>query len=261
LRASARSQDYQRLFEAHRSVASRLPGLEERLGHRFRDQELLLEALTHRSALMERGTEQLRLPWNERLEFLGDAVLGLAVSRRLMERGRDFAEGELSRIRSAVVNEGALAVCARAVGLGACLLLGRGAALAGGRDRDSLLANGLEAVLGAVFVDAGFAAADAVVGRLLGARLDGDLTAMVTADFKTMLQEITQDRLKLTPTYEVIESFGPDHDKVFEVRVLVGSREVGRGRGPSKKRASQEAARHAVETLGTAAFESWGTPC
>ena len=207
---------------------------------------------------MERGAETLRLPWNERLEFLGDAVLGLAVSRRLMERGRDFAEGELSRIRSAVVNETALAVAARALDLGSCLVLGRGAALAGGRDRDSLLANGFEAVLGAVFVDGGFTAADAVVGRLLEPRLAGDLTAMVAADFKTMLQEITQDRLKLTPTYEVTSAVGPDHEKVFEVRVLVAQREVGRGSGPSKKRASQEAARHAVSALGT---EDWGAPC
>lgn len=194
-------------------------------------------------------TTPLDLPWNERLEFLGDAVLGLAVSRRLMERGEGLAEGELSRVRAALVNEESLAELARALEVGKTLVMGKGAALSGGRGRDSLLADALEAVIGAVFVDGGFAAADAVVGRIFAETLAGDLRLLVQLDYKTMLQELTQDRLKVTPTYEVMTETGPDHDKIFAVRVLVAGEERGRGSGASKKRASQDAARQALEAL------------
>jgi len=246
--------------------------LQERVGHRFADLTLLYEALTHRSALMELGApttskgggtvragsrdcQPLDLPWNERLEFLGDAVLGLAISRRLMERGSDsrpLAEGELSRIRASLVNEESLAELARELELGKFLVMGKGAALSGGRDRDSLLADVLEALFGAVFVDAGFDVADALVGRLFQALLADDLRLMVQTDYKTMLQEMTQEKLRQTPTYEVTTEFGPDHDKVFEVKVLVAGKELGRGQGGSKKRASQEAARQATIHLSSA---------
>lgn len=197
------------------------------------------------------GGQALDLPWNERLEFLGDAVLGLAVSRRLMERGEELAEGDLSRIRAALVNEESLAELARELDIGSYLVLGKGAAQSGGRGRDSLLADALEALVGAVFVDGGFDAADRLVGRIFAAALAGELRLLVQTDFKTMLQELTQDKLKTTPTYEVAMENGPDHDKVFEVRVLLDGRELGRGKGASKKRASQVAARHALDQLMT----------
>ncbi len=202
------------------------------------------------------GQRPLDLPWNERLEFLGDAVLGLCVSRRLMENGRLLAEGELSRIRAALVNEESLAEVARRLELGKYLVMGKGASLSGGRDRHSLLADALEAMIGAVFVDAGYAAADALCGIFFDEVLSGDLTLLVQMDFKTMLQELTQEQMKLTPSYEVISETGPDHDKIFEVKVLVHGDELGRGHGGSKKRASQEAARHAVERLRSSKGEA-----
>lgn len=212
---------------------------------------LLFEALIHRSALVELSSGQgaLDLPWNERLEFLGDAVLGLCVSRRLMERNLGLAEGELSKIRAAVVNEESLAEIARGLKLGSFIALGKGAAQGGGRERDSLLADALEAVIGAVFSDAGYVAADQLVGQLVDPILSDDLSHLIRTDFKTALQELTQERLKVTPTYEVIEANGPDHAKVFTVRVLIGSKEMGRGQGASKKRASQVAAHNATLNL------------
>lgn len=267
-----RQSDYQRLWASHQRIFTRLDVLQERVGHTFADLALLYEALTHRSALMELSSASLQgsnlaaakvvgaqsgaypspphsldLPWNERLEFLGDAVLSLAVSQRLMRRSEDLAEGDLSRIRAALVNEESLAEVARSLELGKFLVMGKGAVQSGGRNRDSLLADGLEALIGAVFVDAGFTAADLVVGRLLKTDLTGDLTSLVQTDFKTMLQELTQEKLKLTPTYLVVAEAGPDHAKLFTVQVMISGRSLGQGQGASKKRASQEAARHAIE--------------
>jgi ribonuclease-3 len=266
-----RQGDYQRLWAGHQRIFTRLDVLQERVGHSFADLALLYEALTHRSALMELNGASMReiklgvgqlagaatalavaphslnLPWNERLEFLGDAVLNLAVSQRLMQRSEDLAEGDLSRIRAALVNEEALAEVARGLELGKFLLMGKGAVQNGGRNRDSLLADGLEALIGAVFVDAGFNAADQVVGRLLKADLTGDLELLIQTDFKTMLQELTQEKLKLIPTYLVIGESGPDHAKSFTVQVVINGHALGQGYGASKKRASQNAARHAIE--------------
>ncbi|MEN9835267.1 MAG: ribonuclease [Pseudomonadota bacterium] len=245
--------------------------LQERAGHRFADLTLLYEALTHRSALMElsgagpqRGATSRRapilssspsLPWNERLEFLGDAVLGLAISQRLMEGGDKLAEGDLSRLRAMLVNEENLADQARQLQLGKFLIMGKGTTQTGGRNRDSLLADALEALIGAVFVDGGFAAADALVGRIFAGQLKGDLAQYKRSDYKTQLQELTQAHNKQTPVYEVAQESGPDHAKVFEVRCLVSGQELGRGRGASKKRASQEAAKLAISSFKQVAKE------
>jgi dsRNA-specific ribonuclease len=166
-----------------------------------------------------------------------------------MERNLGLAEGDLSKIRAAVVNEESLADMARSLELGNFIVLGKGAAQGGGRERDSLLADGIEAVIGAVFSDAGYFAADKLVGQLVDPILSDDLSHLIRTDFKTALQELTQERLKVTPTYEVIEANGPDHAKVFTVRVLIGSKEMGRGQGASKKRASQVAAHNATLNL------------
>lgn len=245
-------QRYEKLWEANRKVYQRLDGLQERIGHRFKAPHLLFEALTHRSALTELGGDRTLyagLPWNERLEFLGDSVLGLAITRRLMESSEVHAEGELSRMRAALVNEESLAEVARRIGLGDCLLLGRGAEASGGRGRDSLLADALEALIGAVFNDGGFPAADTVVGCLFSDSFGARLQALAQSDFKTMLQEFTQERMRMTPRYDVVREFGPDHDKQFEVVVVLGEKELGRGVGASKKRASQVAAREAFDNL------------
>ena len=225
--------------------------LGQRLGHEFADPTLLLRALTHRSTITEgdAAVQALGLESNERLEFLGDAVLGLSISRRLMAQQGLGGEGALSRVRAALVNETALAAIAQSVGLGSALILGRATAKAGGGLRASVLADALEAVIGSVFVDGGFDSAAALVDRLFAHRLTGDLAVLVEPDFKTKLQEWTQDRYKSVPVYTVATATGPDHAKTFEVEVRLAGRLLGTGRGGSKKRASQEAARSALSEL------------
>jgi ribonuclease III len=245
---SWRPADFNPLWERYPGILESLGLLQERLGHRFADVTLLFEALTHRSALNDlvATTTSTSLPWNERLEFLGDAVLGLAVSRRLMERREQFAEGQLSRMRASLINQRSLAKAARALEVGRFLLLGKGAVRTGARSQESLLADAMEALIGAVFSDGGFEAADLVVGRMVDHLLAGDLSHLIQMDYKTVLQELSQERFRITPTYEVLESQGPDHAKEFLVRVMIGAREVGLGRGPSKKLASQIAAQEAT---------------
>jgi ribonuclease III len=172
-----------------------------------------------------------------------------------MEGGDKLAEGDLSRLRAMLVNEENLADQARQLQLGKFLIMGKGTTQTGGRNRDSLLADALEALIGAVFVDGGFAAADALVGRIFAGQLKGDLAQYKRSDYKTQLQELTQAHNKQTPVYEVAQESGPDHAKVFEVRCLVSGQELGRGRGASKKRASQEAAKLAISSFKQVAKE------
>jgi ribonuclease-3 len=224
----------------------RVAELEARLGVALPDRGAALEALTHTSYVNENPGEGARD--NERLEYLGDAVLDLAVSDLLMRRLPDAREGELSRLRAAVVREEVLAEAARTVGLGALLLLGRGEERTGGRDKASLLADAFEAVLGALYVGAGYGAALATVERLLGAAIQG-AAAGALGDYKTRLQELAQARWRATPAYRVAAEKGPEHDKTFEVEVAVQGTLRGRGRGRSKKEAEQAAAREALEAL------------
>lgn len=211
----------------------------------------MYESLTHRSALQEFECADglSTLPWNERLEFLGDSVLGLSVSKKLMTKKECFAEGELSRIRAAVVNEEALATIAREYELGQYLLLGKGARASGIKNQDSILADALEAVIGAVFQDGGFTVADELVQRIMGSRLVGDVKHLVQTDFKTALQELSQEKLKNTPDYILVKESGLAHKKKFQVSVQIDGIEYGTGSGTSKKRASQEAARAAMDHL------------
>jgi ribonuclease III len=217
------------------------------LGHVFSRPELLAQALTHRSHVNETGEPQTQ--HNERLEFLGDAVVNLSVGYQLMERLPQAREGELSKLRAMIVNESSLARTADELGLGACLRLGRGEEQTGGRKKSSILSDAFEALMGAVFVDAGFVAADAAIRRLLGplvaTAVDGDLER----DHKTRLQELVQAQWRVAPRYEVVEERGPDHAKVFTVAVFVGDRQVARAEGHSKKAAEQTAARRALAAL------------
>lgn len=230
-------------------VSSAWNALEQRIGHRFSDRELLARALTHRSYANE--SRNPSIGDNERLEFLGDAVLDLIIGYRLYVMHSEADEGELSRLRAELVSEPSLARQARALALGDCLLLGRGEDRSGGRDRDSLQANGLEAVIGAVFLDAGYAAAEAVVGRLFASLL---LTVAASADqdYKTRLQELLQARRRPRPDYLLVASSGPDHQRHYEVEVSADGTALGRGEGATKKRAEQEAARCALEYLESA---------
>jgi len=280
---------YQKLREKNPAPFKRLDALEVELGHQFQNRLLLYEAMTHRSAVGELASRLLRilaeaeqpagevqpkpakrrrsvavapevtLPWNERLEFLGDAVLGLVISAALIRRAEAYPEGTLSKIRASLVNEAALASVARKLGIGTCVFLGKGEARAGGRERDALLADTLEALLGAIYLDSGFEAAEQVVGRLFEDKLSGTLTPMLSGDFKTVLQELAQGLYKEVPAYKVTAETGPDHAKTFEVVVCVAGRTIGSGRGASKKRASQAAARDALMHLSKDG-ESAGAP-
>lgn len=221
--------------------------LEARLGHRFRDRSLLLEALTHRSYVNEHLAEEPRD--NERLEFLGDAVVGLAVSQILMRLSPEAQEGHLTRKRAAVVNEHALAGLGHRLGVGAALRLGRGEDQLGGRTRPSVLADAVEAIFAALYLDGGLEAALAVIQQEMGEMLS-EVSAVEPTDPKSLVQELTQDRWGKTPRYALVAERGPDHEKEFEVEIFIEERSYGRGTGKSKKAAEQAAAREALRRLG-----------
>ena len=214
------------------------------LGHTFVEERLLRRALTHRSYVNECEDESVRD--NERLEFLGDAVIDLVLSAALMEAYPDAREGELSKMRAALVSEEALAEMARELGLGDALRLGRGEEISGGRAKPSILSNAFEAVVAAVYLDAGFEAARQMLIRLFSFE---DLDVLTRVDPKTELQQLVQGLEHKTPTYRLVATSGPDHDKQFLVELQVEARVLARGRGRTKKEAEQEAARIALADL------------
>ena len=219
--------------------------LEKALGIRFKASDLRDSALTHRSFAFERG-----LPvTNERLEFLGDAVLGLVVTDLVYRAFPDRSEGELAKLRAAMVNMTTLAEVARELGLGEALLLGKGEEQSGGRDKASILADALEAVLGAVYLDLGMKQAVTLIERLFWPRVGAYVRGEGDRDYKTILQELAAQDLGRLPEYRVAER-GPDHEKEFTATVFIGGRELGRGVGRSKKEAEQRAARQAYDQLG-----------
>lgn len=224
----------------------RLAVLEGILGYEFRDRGLLERALRHASYCNEqsRPPGATRLEDNQRLEFLGDAVLSLTVSQRLMARFPEAHEGDLSVTRAQVVSEEGLSAMAKQLGFGDWLLLGKGEEKSGGRAKPKILADAFEAIMAAVYLDGGFEAANALVERLLTERILG-AEIKNFYDFKTRLQETAQARLKATPIYKVVQELGPDHDKRFVVAVTIGEDEWGRAVGNSKKQAEQMAAAEA----------------
>jgi len=239
------------LRSSHRPDAAPLGGpdraearLAERLGHRFADPGLLELALSHRSWCGERDGA----PSNERLEFLGDAVVGLVVAERSYEDFPSLAEGALAKIRSAVVNAKVLAEVAEEIGVGEVVRLGKGEEASGGRRKPSILSDTFEAVIGAVYLDAGWDAARAVVLELLGDRITRAAAVPDDFDHKSRLQELAVRVGEGPPQYQVVGT-GPDHDRTYAARVTVGGVVVGTGRGPSKKEAEQDAARRAWQEL------------
>jgi ribonuclease-3 len=226
---------------------SRYADLERAVGYSFKDESLCEAAMTHKSWLNECADSGRRD--NERLEFLGDAVLALVVSDLLMRRFPERTEGELSKTRAAVVNEAGLARVADALGLGQWIFLGRGEEQAGGRKKRSILSDALEALVGSIFVDGGFETAYRVAEHLFASVL-ADAEAVAGRDFKSRLQEISQARLRVAPTYSVVAQEGPDHDKTFQVAIFLGEKEYGRASGKSKKEAQQAAAARAIHALG-----------
>ena len=218
--------------------------LERALGVTLRDRDLLKRALTHRSFAYENGG----LPTNERLEFLGDAVLSIVVTDHLYASFPDMPEGHLAKLRASVVNMNALADVARDIGVGEWLLLGRGEEFSGGRDKASILADTFEALLGAVYLDRGLGSASKVIHKFFDPLIADAATRGASLDWKTSLQELTATRMLGVPEYSVSES-GPDHAKRFNATALVGGTELGSGEGRSKKEAEQRAAEAAWTAL------------
>ena len=225
-----------------------LDEIQRRLGYRFRRASLLIDALTHKSYLNE-AKETGGLD-NERLEFLGDAVLDLVVSAYLLAAFPDAAEGELSKLRARLVSEKTLARVARRLGLGELLRLGRGETKTQGHNKPSILADALEAVFAGVYVDGGLDAAAASVRAAFSEELVScDRSLLARGDFKTDLQEICQREFEMLPRYRTIGETGPDHEKQFEVEILIRGERYGVGVGQNKKEAEQMAAKHALEKL------------
>jgi ribonuclease III len=220
--------------------------LQQTLGYRFRDANLLGEALRHSSYVNEQLDPDLRD--NERMEFLGDAVLNLAVGHLLMKAFPDLHEGELSRTRANLVNETQLAQIARSLDLGNYLLLGKGEIQSNGWDKNSLLANALEALIAAVYLDGGFASAAGLIEQHFKELIRRAPQITTGQDYKSRLQEAVQSAIREVPQYTVVAENGPDHDKTFTIEMSVGTLRT-EGSGKSKKTAEQEAARKAIALL------------
>lgn len=220
--------------------------LQEKLGYVFRDPKLLQTALTHSSWANE--NRRTGAVCNERLEFLGDAILGVTVAEHLYRTFPDFPEGQMTKLRAELVCETSLAETSVLLGVGQALRLGRGEELGGGRERKSILADAFESILAAVYLDGGAAEAERLVRRFILPKLDTELIGRL-ADCKTMLQEKLQSGGSCTIRYETVGESGPDHEKEFVAAVFVNGTELGRGSGRSKKDAEQSAARKALQGL------------
>ena len=221
--------------------------LQQRLNHAFRNLDLLVEAVTHRSYLNEH--RDYLGNHNERLEFLGDAVLELASTDFLFKKFPAKPEGELTSYRAALVNTAALAERAQALGVGDFLLLSKGEARDTGRARDVILADALEAIIGAMYLDAGYAAAETFIVRIVCGHIDEVIAKGSYQDAKSRFQELAQEKRGITPRYETLSEVGPDHAKIFTVAVFVGEREMARGEGQSKQEAEQRAAESALSAM------------
>ena len=219
--------------------------LETAIGYRFQNISLVQNALTHSSYANERWHNSLLS--NERLEFLGDSVLGMLVAEYLYRNFPDRPEGELTRMRADMVCEKTLAAAANRIGLGEHLLLGHGEERFGGRNRESILADAMESIIAASFLDGGIEAALKIVQRFI--LVEVPVTKLHNADYKTALQELVQQKKNQVLTYALVGQSGPDHDKQFDVEVSLNGTVVGKGSGRSKKRAEQDAARAAIEKL------------
>lgn len=222
-------------------------GVEKRIGIEFKNKELLQKALTHRSYLNE--NKDYNLPHNERLEFLGDAVLELLVTEYLFEKYPEEQEGILTSVRSAAVRTETLAEQSRRLGYGEYLLMSHGEEMTGGRDRDYILANTFEAMLGAIYLDQGMEVCREFLEREHYSIIVNIIEGKAYIDNKSKLQELAQEQYKFTPYYELVGEQGPDHDKEFTMAVKIGEKEYGRGKGKNKQTAEQEAADVAFQKI------------
>ena len=224
-----------------------LEEFERKIEYRFSDKDLLVLALTHSSYANEikKGKHEN----NERLEFLGDAVLDMVVSEYMYRHFPKMPEGELTKLRAAVVCEGSLAELSRRLGVGRCLLLGKGEESTGGRNRDSILADAFEAIIGAIWIDGGMEAATKYIMGFMVDHIEHTKSNFRTLDCKTHLQEVIQKISKVPLKYAIVDEQGPDHNKVFVAEVTHDGRVLGKGSGRSKKEAEQNAANNALEHM------------
>lgn len=220
--------------------------IEKKLKVTFKNKELLKRAFTHRSYLNENNSVKEH---NERLEYLGDAVLEFLVSKYLYTQFPDTPEGELTSYRSASVKTDTLAEISRSLDYGSYLFMSKGEEKTGGREKDYLLANTFEAVLGALYLDQGMCECEVLLKRILFPRIDHIVKHHLDIDAKTRFQEISQEQHRLTPTYQLLSEIGPDHNKEFTMGVYIGDTEYGRGQGSSKQRAEEAAAVKALEKI------------
>lgn len=221
-----------------------LTKLQERLGVRFKDSTLLKRALTHRSAATENSLDS-----NERLEFLGDAVVGLVVSENLFRLFPDYSEGDLAKSKAYSVSEPALAEAALALGLDAFVVMSAGEAASGGRRRRSVLSDAFEAVVGAIYLDCGIVTARRIVRQALIGAIQEVAADVHRLDYKSSLQEVTQAQSRQAPIYRIVRESGRDHEKTFLAEAVLNDRVIGVGEGHSKKEAEQAAAHNALEKL------------
>ena len=226
-------------------MAKNLADLEKKIKIKFKDQDLLKSAFIHRSYLNEHSEE--KLPNNERLEFLGDAILGLVISKHLYEAYPKSPEGDLTNYRSSLVNAKTLSKAAASLALGEYLYLSKGEEGTGGRQRQYILANTFEALLGAIFLDPGLDKVTTFIENNLLIYLSEIIEKRLYKDFKSHLQEKSQELFSLTPTYKLIEEKGPDHAKTFKIAVILDKKKMSEGSGPSKQEAQQQAAKIALE--------------
>lgn len=224
---------------------SKLPELSAKLGVEFKNIDLLREALTHRSYINE--NRELNIQHNERLEFLGDAVLELASTRFLFEKYPDRPEGELTSFRAALVRTESLAAEAKTFNLGEYIFMSKGEEATGGRNRPYILANTVEATIGAIYMDQGFESAEKVISKMILWKIDDIVNNRLDIDAKSRFQELAQEQIKFTPLYELTSEVGPDHDKIFKMTVRVNNFVFGEGEGHSKQEAEQKAASNALK--------------
>ncbi|MTI47693.1 ribonuclease III [Sporosalibacterium faouarense] len=221
---------------------------QQRIGYSFENDELLNRAFTHSSFANEHKRQNLSN--NERLEFLGDSVLSVVVSDYIFEKYPNYPEGELTKLRATVVCEPSLAIIAKKLNLGIYLLLGKGEEATGGRERVSIVADAVEAVIGAIYLDGGLINARKFILSIFTAIIDEAVKGKLFIDYKTELQEVLQRTTKAKIRYTVINEDGPDHNKIFQIGVKVGNKLLGEGMGKSKKEAEQNAAKSALSDLG-----------
>ena len=221
--------------------------LQALLGITFNEPSLLEQAMVHSSYINENPA--FTLGHNERLEFLGDAILGYIAAEKLYQEFPDLTEGEMTKLRAALVRRDTLARMARGIRLGDFLLMGKGEEASGGRNKTPNLAGALEAVIAAVYLDRGVDIARELVLRLLDKEISKAISHGMSIDYKSRLQEIIQSRYQLAPVYRLVAEAGPDHDKIFTVEVMAGDSILGKGTGKSKKLAEKEAARLALDRL------------